>query len=149
MDARAWEAIVAAAPHVAGTAGEAGKAATEGAGQAVGAVAVQEAFRRLVERLRGRSTGGEEAAKAAEELAAEPDSEGRRTVLAEKLRASGAEGDPEVRAAVEELLGAVSRQPGGEQRVANVMTAVGRNIAQADRGGNANVWVTEPEGREG
>ena len=149
MDARAWEAIVAAAPYVAGTAAEAGKAAAEGAGQAVGTVAVQEAFRRLVERLRGRSAGGEEAAKAAEELAAEPDSEGRRTVLAEKLRASGVDEDPEVRSAAEELLGAVRRQPGGEQRVANVMTAVGRNIAQADRGGRASVRVTGPEGREG
>lgn len=149
MDARAWEAIVAAAPYAAGTAAEAGKAAAEGAGQAVGAVAVQESFRRLMERLRGRPEGGEEAAKAADELLAEPDSEGRRTVLAEKLRASGAEGDPEVRAAAEELLDAVRRQPGGEHRVANVMTAVGRNIAQADRGGNANVRVTGPEGREG
>lgn len=149
MDARAWEAIVSAAPYVAGGAAEAGKAAAEGAGQAVGAVAVQEAYRKLMGRVRGKAKDGGQAARAADELVADPDSEGRRAVLAEKLRASGVEGDPEVRAAAEELLGAVRAQPGGEQRVANAMTAVGKYIAQADRGGSASVTVTRPEGSEG
>ena len=149
MDARAWEAIVSAAPYVAGGAAEAGKAAAEGAGQAFGAVAVQGAFRKLMDRLRGTSEAGERAAEAADELVAEPESEGRRKVLAEKLEASRAEADPEVRAAAQELLDAVRAQPGGEQRVTNVMSAVGKYIAQADRGGSAGVWVNRPEGREG
>lgn len=149
MDARAWEAIVAAAPYVADGAAEAGKAAAEGAGQAVGAVGIHEAFQRLKALVRRKSVRGEEAAKAADELVADPNSDGRRTVLAEKLEASGVEGDPEIRAAAQELLDAVRSQPGGEQRVTNVMTAVGKYVAQAGPGGMANVSVNRPEGREG
>jgi len=149
MDARAWEAIVAAAPYVADGASEAGKAAAEGAGQAVGAAGIHEAFRKLKALVRGKSDRGEEAAKAADELLADPESDGRRTVLAEKLEASGVEGDPEVRAAAQELLDAVRSRPGGEQRVVNVMNAVGRYVAQAGPGGTANVTVNRSESREG
>lgn len=149
IDARAWEAFVAAAPYIADGAAEVGKTAAEGAGQAVGAVALQEAFRKLKALVRGQSEGGEEAAKAADELVADPDSERRRTVLAERLEASGVDGDPEVRTAARELLDAVRSRPGGEQRVTNIMNAVGKYVAQAGPGGTANVTVNRPEGRKG
>lgn len=148
MDPRAWEAIVAAAPYVAGEAAEAGKTVAEGAGQGVGVVAVQELFGKLKGVLRKKS-GDERLTEAADELVADPDSEGRRKVLSEKLEASGVEEDPEVRAVARELLDAVRAQPGGEQRAANAMTAMGKYIAQAGPGGAANVTVNRPEGREG
>lgn len=139
-----WEAIVAAAPYAA----QVGQTMGEGAGQAAGAAIVTEALGKLKGLLRRKSAGGGRVEEAVDEVIAEPDSEGQRLVLAERLASSGADADPEVRAAAQELIDAVRAQPGGEQRITNVMSAVGRNIAQADRGGTASVRVNQPEGRE-
>lgn len=148
MDPRAFEAIVAAAPYVTEGAAEVGKTVAEGAGQGVGAVLVHELFGKLKGVLRKKS-GDERLTEAADELVDDPDSEGRRMVLAEMLEASGVEGDPEVKAAARELLEAVRAQPGGEQHATNIMAAVGKYIAQAGPGGTAKVWVNRPEGQEG
>ena len=144
-DPRVWEAIVAAAPYAA----EIGQTVGEGAGQAAGAAIVTEALEKLKNLLHRKSEDDERVEEAVDEVIAKPDSEGQRLVLAERLAASGADADPEVRAAAQELIDAVRAQPGGEQRVTNVMSAVGRNIAQADRGGTASVRVNQPEDREG
>lgn len=86
---------------------------------------------------------------AIDELVAEPESEGRKMLLAEKLQAAHADEEPELRTAARELLDAVKAQPGGEQHVANTMIAVGKYIAQAGPGGTANVSVNRPESQEG
>ena len=138
MDASALEAILAAAPYVANGAAEVGKTIAEGAGEGVGAIMVKEAFVKLKERLRGKGDEGERAADAADELVADPDSEGRKLLLAEKLEAAGADEDPEVSIAARELLEAVRIQPGGEQ---HIQQARGMYIAQADHGSTANVNV--------
>ena len=152
-DPRVLEAVVAAAPYAAEVAAEGaaevGQTVGEGAGQAVGAAIVTEALGKLKSVLRKKSDGGERVEKAVDEVVAEPDSEGQRLVLAERLAASGADGDPEVVAAAQELLEAVKTQPGGEQRVGDAMTAVGNYIAQADRGSTATVWVNRPEESKG
>lgn len=149
MDPRALEAILSALPFVAEGAAEVGQTVGEGAGQAVGAVLVNEAFGKLKNVLRKRSGDDGSVTESVDELVADPESEGRKLTLAEKLEAAGADGDPEVRAAARELLDAVRAQPGGEQHAANVMTAAGKYIAQADRGGTAQVNVNRPEVREG
>ncbi len=148
IDPRVLEAIVAAAPYAAGGAAEVGRTVGEGAGQAVGAAIVTEAFGKLRDHLRRKSGDDGRVAKSVDEVVAEPDSEGLRLVLAERLAASGADGDPEVGAAARELLDAVRAQPGGERRVENAMIAVGKYIAQADHGGTARVKVERPERRE-
>ncbi len=144
-DPRVWEAIVAAAPYAA----EVGQTVGEGAGQAAGAAIVTEALGKLKGLLHRKSGDDERVEEAVDEVIAEPDSEGQRLVLAERLAASGADADPEVGAAARKLLEAVRAQPGGEQRVENVMTAVGKYIAQADRAGRASVRVNRPEESEG
>ncbi len=147
IDPRALEAIVSALPFVAEGAAEVGKTIGEGAGEGVGAVLVNEAFGKLKNLLRKKSGDDGSVIKSVDELVVDPESEGRKLVLAERLEAAGVEEDPEVKAAARELLDAVRAQPGGVQHVSNVMSAVGRNIAQADRGGTASVWVSRPEGR--
>ncbi len=145
IDPGALEAIVAALPYVAEGAVQAGQVVGEGAGQAVGAVMVNEAFEKLKGILRKKSGGDERVTESVDELMADPGSEGRKLVLAERLEASGAEEDPEVRAAVRELLDAVRAQPGGERHVTNAMIAVGSYIAQADRSSTAEVRINQPE----
>lgn len=147
-DPRVWEAIVAAAPYAAEGAAEVGRTVGEGAGQAAGAAIVAESLGKLKGLLRRKSDDGGRVEEAVDEVVAEPESEGQRLVLAERLAASGANGDPEVGAAARELLEAVRAQPGGERRVENAMTAVGKYIAQADRGGTASVRVNRSEGGE-
>lgn len=144
-----WEAIVAAAPYAAEGAAEVGRTVGEGAGQAAGAAIVTESLGKLKDLLRRKVGDGGRVEEALDEVVAEPDSEGQRLVLAERLAASGVDADPEVGAVARELLEAVRAQPGGEQRIENAMIAVGKYIAQADRGGTASVQVNRPEESEG
>jgi hypothetical protein len=148
-DPRIFEAILSATPYVTGGAAEVGKTVAEGAGEAVGALGVQYAFRKLRDLLKRKGGNEEQVVDAVDELVAEPESEGRKMLLAEKLEAARADEDPELRSAARELLDAVKAQPGGEQHVANTMTAVGKYIAQAGPGGTANVSVNRLEGQEG
>lgn len=148
-DPRVLEAIVAATPYVADGATEVGRTVADGAGEAVGALAVQGAFGKLRDLLKRKGGDEEQAADAIDELVAEPESEGRKMLLAEKLEAARADDDPELRSAARELIDSVRAQPGGEQHIKNTMTAVGKYIAQAGPGGTANVSVNRPEGQEG
>ena len=75
---------------------------------------------------------------AVDDLEAQPESHGRQEVLQEEMQSSGAATDPEVLAAAQSLLDQIKTVPGGDQHVQN---AVGSYIAQADRGGRANVRV--------
>lgn len=148
-DPEVFRAILSATPYVARGAAEVGTTVAEGAGEAVGALGVQQAFEKLRALLKRKDGNEEQVVDAVDELVAEPESEGRKMLLAEKLEAARADEDSELRSAARELLDAVKAQPGGEQHVANTMTAVGKYIAQAGPGGTAKVLVNRPEGREG
>ena len=86
--------------------------------------------------------------EAVDELVDEPESEGRKRLLAEKLEAARADEDSELRSAARELLDAVKAQPGGEQYVANTMTA-GRQVHSAGRPRRHGQRVDQPPGRPG
>lgn len=116
----------------------------QSAGQAVVGNAAIDAYTRLKMALRQKFGGDSEVVKSVEGLEVKPDSEGRRMTLEEELEASGADGDPELRALAQELLDRLNAQPGGEQHIQN---ASGSYIAQADRGSTAEVNVDSPRGR--
>ena len=105
-----------------------------GAGQAVG----NDAYEKLKATLKQRFGDDSEVVKSAENLEAKPDSAGRKQTLQEEVETCGADRDPEVRQAAQELLDQLNAQPGGEQHIQN---AVGSYIAQADRGSTATVDV--------
>jgi len=80
-------------------------------------------------------------ADAMEKLQAEPDSHGRQQTVAEKLKASNANADPELLAAAQSLLELIKALPLGEQHIQH---AVGTGIAQADHGSTASVSFAPP-----
>ena len=69
-----------------------------------------------------------------------PNSGGRKQIVAEELANAGADEDPELVAAAEQVLAKLQELPQGEGQ--HIMQAVGSYIAQADRGGTAKVTVT-------
>jgi hypothetical protein len=113
------------------------------AGVATGAGKVVEntlvdAYRGLKATLKRKFGDDSEVVKAVDTVEEEPESNWRQGMLKEKLERAGADQDPEVRQAAEQLSELVKRQPGGEQ---HVQYARGSNIAQADRGSTATVNV--------
>lgn len=114
------------------------------AGQAAIGKLVEDAYEKLKATLRQKFGGDSDVVKSVEQLEAKADSEGRRLMLKEELETSGAERDPKVRAAAQELLDRLEAQPGGEQ---HVQYAIGSFISQADRGSTAQVNVEVPRGR--
>ena len=113
-----------------------------GAGEAVGENVVNDAYAKLKAALRRRFGTDNDLVESIENLEAKPESGGRKVTLEEEVEASGADQDPEVREAAQELLDRLRAQPGGEQHVQN---AVGNYIAHADRGRTAEVRVNRPE----
>ena len=110
----------------------------EGAGRAVGQNVATDAYEKLKATLRQRFGDDSDVVEAVDKLEQKPDSKGRKQTLQEEVEASGADHDPEVREAAQELLDQVKAQPGGEQ---NIQKARGSYIAQADRGSTATVNV--------
>ena len=122
------ETIVAAV--IGGLAAASGKVASKTAEEAYGAL------KGLILRKLG---AGSEAAAAIARLEAKPDSEGRKATVAEELDAARAGEDADLVEAARTLQAALDALP-AEGR-AHVQQAVGRYIAQADRGGIAKVDV--------
>lgn len=112
------------------------------AGQAVGGNLVTDAYEKLKATLKQRFGDDSEVVKSAENLEMKPDSQGRKQMLEEEVQASGADQDPDVREAAQELLDQLEAQPGGEQHIQSI---VGNYNAQADRGGTAEVRMNRPE----
>lgn len=117
------------------------------AGVATGAGTVVEnalvdAYNGLKTTLKRRFGDDSEVVKAVDTVEEDPKSDWRQGMLKEKLERAGADQDPEVRKAAEELRDQVERQPGGER---HIMYARGNYIAQADRGSTAEVKVNRPE----
>lgn len=109
-----------------------------GAGQAVGT----DAYEKLKATLKQKFGDDSDVVKSAENLEAKPDSVGRKQTLQEEVKASGADQDPDVRQAAQELLDKLNAQPGGQQ---HIQDARGNYIAQADRGSHAEVRIDRPE----
>jgi hypothetical protein len=113
-----------------------------GAGN-VGENLIGDAYTGLKGLLRRKFGGDSQVAKAVDELEAQPESDARKQVLAEEVKASGADRDDELVQAAKDLLERLQAQPGG---AAHVQQAVGNYIAQADRSGHAEVRVNQPPG---
>ena len=109
-----------------------------GAGGAVGQNLATDAYEKLKATLRRRFGDDSDVVEAVDKLEQKPDSEARKAVLQEEAEAAGVDQDPEVRKAAQELLDRIKTQPGGDQ---HIQYARGNYIAQADRGGRANVNV--------
>lgn len=103
--------------------------------------AVQDAYAGLRDLIR-RKLGSESTVEAAiTGLESKPDSSGRRAVVEEEVKESGAASDPEIVSAAEQLMQLISAMPNGES---HVQKAIGNYIAQADRSGHAEVRVNQP-----
>jgi len=110
----------------------------EGAGRAVGQNLATDAYEKLKTTLKRKFGDDSEVVKAVDTVEEDPNSDWRQGMLKEKLERAGADQDPEVRQAAQELLDQLKTQPDGEQ---HVQYARGSYIAQADRGSHANVNV--------
>jgi hypothetical protein len=113
----------------------------EGAGRAVGQNLATDAYEKLKATLKRKFGDDSEVVKAVDTIEDHPKSDWRQGMLKEKLEHAGADQDPEVRQAAQELLDRIKTQPGGEQ---HVQSAIGSYIAQADRGSTATVNVDRP-----
>jgi phage terminase small subunit len=131
MDPITFTAIVAALS--AGVATGAGKVVEN---------ALVDAYQGLKSTLKRKFGDDSEVVKAVDTVEEDPKSDWRQGMLKEMLERAGADQDPEVRKAAEELREQVKRQPGGEQ---HVQYARGNYIAQADRGSTAEVRVNQPK----
>ena len=99
---------------------------------------IGDAYEGLKSLLRKRFGQGSRVVDAVEALEAQPDSAGRREVVREEVEASGAADDAELITVAMDLLEQIGNARGGEQ---HIQQAVGNYIAQADRGGTAQVHV--------
>jgi hypothetical protein len=109
----------------------------KGAGETASG-AVLDAYEGLKSVLRRCFGGDSSVTKAVDDLEANPGSMGRQDVVREEVEAVGAHRDPQVLAAAQLLLERLRDLPGGE---AHIQLAMGNYIAQADRGGHAEVRV--------
>jgi hypothetical protein len=82
-----------------------------------------------------------EAVDAVDKLEARPGSEGRKLTLIEELKTIDAGSEPELISAAQLLLELIRALPKGET---HIQFAQGTGIAQADRGGTANVTISSP-----
>lgn len=101
-----------------------------------------EKYQNLKDGLKLAFGAGSDLAGALDGLENNPESDGRRAVLAEEMEKAGAQQNQEIVAAAQALLDAIKEQPGGEQAL---QIAMGNNIAQADRGSTATVNVNSPD----
>jgi hypothetical protein len=92
----------------------------------------------LIKKKFGRDS---EVAEAIDKLEAKPDSEGKKQVLAEELKAVNSTSDPDLVSAAQSLLALIKAMPSGEK---HVQFAQGAGIAQADRGSTATITMHTP-----
>jgi hypothetical protein len=115
--------------------------AAAGVGE-VGKKLVVDGYEALKAALRAKFGADSDLADAVAGLEKHPESDGRKQILDEEIVAAKAGEDPELVALAQALLDRIESQPGGAQHIQN---AVGNYIAQADRGGTANVNVTRKD----
>jgi hypothetical protein len=131
MDPITFTAIVAALGVIA-----------EGAGRAVGQNLATDAYEKLKTILKRKFGDDSEVVKAVDTVEEDPKSDWRQGMLKEKLEGAGADQDPEVRQAAQELLDRVKERPGGEKHVQIIR---GNYNAMADRSSTARVNVNQPK----
>ncbi len=103
--------------------------------------AIADAYAGLKSLIKKKLGGNSEAAVAVDKLEANPASEGRQKTLSEELESAKAATDPELASAAQDLLALIRALPQGEK---HVQFAQGTGIAQADRGGVAQVHLYGP-----
>jgi hypothetical protein len=104
--------------------------------------ALVDAYQGLKATLKRKFGDDSDVVEAVDKLEQKPDSEARKALLQEEFQAAGVDEDIEIRQAAQKLRDLIKAQPGGEQHIQH---AVGSYIAQADRGGTAEVRVHRPE----
>lgn len=72
--------------------------------------------------------------EAVEKLEQDPDSEGRKITLQEKVKAAGADQQPDITQAAQALLDQIKAQPGGEQHIQNSKNVVARSLVNTGGG---------------
>lgn len=80
--------------------------------------------------------GDSDVSKAVDQLQAKPDSDARKGMLVEEVKAARVAEDPDLAQMAQSLLSLIKSMPGGEK---HIQTATGTGIAQADRGSTATV----------
>jgi hypothetical protein len=121
-------------------------AALSAGGGTVAGHALVDAYNGLKSTLKRKFGEDSEVVKAVDIVEEEPKSEWRQGMLKEKVERAGADQDPEVRKAAQELLDRVKQQPDGEKYVQQY--ARGTGIAQAEGGSTATVGnVNQPNDR--
>lgn len=104
----------------------------------VGKEAIVDAYHGIKNFLKARFGNDSDVVQAIDKLETKPDSKGQRQVVEEEVLAVKAHEDPVILKAAQEMIELIKAAPGGEKHIQN---AIGSYIAQADRGGTANVNV--------
>jgi hypothetical protein len=103
--------------------------------------AIADGYQGLKSLIKKKFGDHSEASEAIDKLEAKPDSDGKKQVLAEELKAVNSASDPELVSAAESLLALIKALPQGEK---HIQFAHGAGIAQADRGSTATVTMYAP-----
>jgi len=107
--------------------------------------AVADAYEALKSLIKKKFGSDSEASEAIDKLEAKPDSDGKKQVLAEELKAVNSTSDPELVSAAQALLELIRALPQGEK---HIQVAQGTGIAQADRGSTATVTMHAPSRKD-
>jgi hypothetical protein len=82
--------------------------------------------------------GDSDVSKAVQQLQDKPDSDARKAMLVEEVKAAKIAEDPELTTMAQSLLSLIKSMPDGGK---HIQTATGTGIAQADRGSTATVSI--------
>ncbi len=115
-----------------------------GAGKA-GENLLTDAYGGLKAVLKRKFGNDSEVTKAVDNLEDKPDSPARQGQLAEEVEVAGADQDPDVRRAAQDLLDQIKAQPGGDAHIQNTQNAFGSGIAQAQDHSTATVNFHQPK----
>jgi hypothetical protein len=103
--------------------------------------AIADAYNGLTSLIKTKFGHDSDVGEAIDRLHAKPDSDGKKQVLTEELKAVNAASDPELVSAAQSLLSLIKALPQGEK---HIQFAQGTGIAQADRGSTATVSMHAP-----
>jgi hypothetical protein len=103
--------------------------------------AIADAYQGLKSLIKKKFGHDSDTVEAIDKLEAKPDSDGKKQVLVEELKAVDSASDPELISAAQSLLGLIKALPQGEK---HIQVAQGTGIAQADRGSTATVTMNTP-----
>lgn len=101
--------------------------------------AIGDAYAGLKGLLQSKFGSDSKMIEAVDKLETDPESAGWKQTVGKEAQRANANQDQELIASAETVLARLKELPLGEQQ--HVQTAIGRYIAQADRGGTANVTV--------